>query len=251
MDRRGPRQIGLDRVTRTLVLSREMRKERLQSCAKIEPISGLCSIVPRMQVPPLARRRVAGRRLGVARSLFVATVVAAFALAGSGVAVFAALPTAAAGAPRASGAAHGFQRASALEPQLLAAINDFRQAHGLRPLRLSRGLTLAASRHSVSMVEHGYFEHTSPDGSAFWRRVEATYPRKGKLWSVGENLAWAYPGLSARQTLELWLASPPHRANLLSPVWREVGIGAVRAFAGGVYNGHDVTILTADFGVRH
>ena len=249
MDRGGPRQIGLDRVSRMLVLSPEMRKERLQSAAKIEPIAELCSIVPRMQVPPLARRRVAGRRLGVAPSPLLATVVVAFAL--SGVASFATLPTAAAGAPRTSGAAHGFQRARALEPQLLAAINDFRQAHGLSALRLSRGLTLAASRHSLSMAEHGYFEHASLDGSAFWRRVEATYPRKGRRWSVGENLAWAYPGLSARQTLELWLSSPPHRANLLSPVWREVGIGAVRAFAGGVYNGHDVTILTADFGVRH
>jgi uncharacterized protein YkwD len=47
------------------------------------------------------------------------------------------------------------------------------------------------------------------------------------------------------------LASPTHRENLLAPAWREIGLGAVHAIgAGGVYNGLDATILTADFGVR-
>ena len=215
----------------------------------------LSSIVPRMQVPPpRARRRVVGPRhrlFAAARSRLLAVLVVVLALAGSGGVSLAALPTAAAGAPQTSNAAHGVARVHALEPQMLAAINDFRQAHGLAPLRLSRALARAATQHSLSMAEHGYFEHRSLDGSAFWKRVEAAYPRSGRLWSVGENLVWAYPALNARQALELWLASPPHRKNLLSPVWREIGIGAVHAFAGGVYNGHDVTILTADFGVRH
>lgn len=143
-------------------------------------------------------------------------------------------------------------RVHGLEPTLLEAINDLRRARGLGPLHLSRALAAVAGRHSMSMGEHGVFEHTSLDGSPFFMRLEAAYPRKGgRVWSVGENLAWASPGLSARQTLELWLASPPHRENLLSPVWRDIGLGAVHGFAGGVYGGRDVTILTADFGVRH
>jgi uncharacterized protein YkwD len=64
-------------------------------------------------------------------------------------------------------------------------------------------------------------------------------------------MVWASPGLSADQALEMWLNSPPHRKNLLTPAWREIGLGAVRALAApGVYQGRDVTILTADFGVR-
>ena len=138
-----------------------------------------------------------------------------------------------------------------LEPQVLAAINDFRRAHGLGPLRLSRGLAVAAGLHSLSMAEHGFFEHTSLHGSPFSKRVAAAYPKKGsRVWRVGENIVWASPGLSARQALELWLASPPHRENLLSSAWHEIGLGAVHAVAGGVYDGRDVTILTADFGVR-
>ena len=64
-------------------------------------------------------------------------------------------------------------------------------------------------------------------------------------------MVWASPSLCAAQAIDMWLKSPPHRKNLLTPAWREVGIGGVHALAApGVYEGLDVTILTADFGVR-
>jgi len=50
----------------------------------------------------------------------------------------------------------------------------------------------------------------------------------------------------------MWMASPEHRANLLTARWRQVGLSAVHvAAAPGTFNGLDVTIVTADFGVRH
>jgi uncharacterized protein YkwD len=138
----------------------------------------------------------------------------------------------------------------ALEEQVLVAINDLRQVHGLVGLRLNPQLAATARRHSLSMAEHGYFEHTSLDGSAFWKR-DRKYAGHSRLWALGENLAWGSPGLSAHQAIELWLASPSHRENLLSSAWREIGVGAVHAIgAPGVYEGLDATILTADFGVR-
>lgn len=139
----------------------------------------------------------------------------------------------------------------ALEEQVLAAINDIRQEQGMVVLRLNRQLAATARHHSLSMAEHGYFEHTPLDGSSFWKR-DRKYAGHSRFWALGENLAWGSPGLSARQIIELWVASPTHRENLLSPVWREVGLGAVQAIgAGGVYGGRDTTIVTADFGVRH
>ena len=140
----------------------------------------------------------------------------------------------------------------ALETDVLAAINDLRRSRGLEPLRASGPLTTAAREHSVSMAEHGVFEHTSPNGSPFWKRVAASYRRHGdRLWRVGENMAWAAPELNAQRVLELWLTSAPHRENLFAPGWREIGVGAVHAPAApGVYEGLDVTILTVDFGVR-
>ena len=47
------------------------------------------------------------------------------------------------------------------------------------------------------------------------------------------------------------MESPAHRANILTPRWREVGLSAVNvAAAPGVYGGRDVMIITTDFGVR-
>jgi uncharacterized protein YkwD len=139
-----------------------------------------------------------------------------------------------------------------LQAQVLLAINELRRQKGLRELRLNGALSLAALGHSVSMAEHGFFRHTGWNGSSFWQRVKPRYrPLRNAYWSVGENLVWASPSLRADQAVEMWLSSPEHRRNLLAPAWREVGLGAVRALsAPGVYQGLDVSILTADFGVR-
>lgn len=139
-----------------------------------------------------------------------------------------------------------------LETQVLAEINRVRLSHGLGRLRLNSALARAALGHSQSMAELGFFRHEGYDGSAFWERIKPNYrPRPGATWSVGENLVWASPELSARKAIDEWMNSPPHRENLLSPTWREVGLGAVRALAApGVYQGLDATILTADFGFR-
>jgi uncharacterized protein YkwD len=138
-----------------------------------------------------------------------------------------------------------------LESQVLARINEMRRKAGLVPLKPSAALGAAAFSQSTSMAEHGFFAHESYGGSPFWKRVAAKYAIRANSWSVGENLVWRSPELNARTALDLWLRSPEHRDNLLSPVWREIGLGAVHAdSAPGVYEGREVTILTADFGVR-
>jgi len=152
-------------------------------------------------------------------------------------------------------AAGGAERVTVLpglEARLLTKINDLRRGAGLAPLRASPALAAAAHEQSISMAEHGFFGHDSFSGAPFWKRVETRYPKPADgAWRVGENLVWSSPQLSARRALELWLNSPPHRQNLLTAAWREVGIAAVHASsAPGVYAGQDVTILTADFGAR-
>jgi uncharacterized protein YkwD len=140
----------------------------------------------------------------------------------------------------------------AFESQVIAAINDVRRRNGLAALRISGQLNAAAQLHSTAMAKRGFFAHESADGTAFWRRIERFYPQgRHRYWSVGENLAWASPGMSSADALEMWMHSPPHRENLLKAQWRDVGIAAVRVAAGpGVYGGQPATILTADFGIR-
>ncbi|MDQ3821991.1 MAG: CAP domain-containing protein [Actinomycetota bacterium] len=140
----------------------------------------------------------------------------------------------------------------ALEAQVLADVNATRRQRGLRALRFSAGLSRAAEVHSRDMARRGYFSHNSANGAAFWRRVQRFYPSAGyRSWAVGENLVWASPDLTAASALSMWMGSPPHRANLLSRQWREVGLAAVHVqSAPGVFGGHPVTIVTANFGSR-
>jgi uncharacterized protein YkwD len=150
------------------------------------------------------------------------------------------------------GRATGVQRATALEAQVLAQVNATRARHGLGPLHQSASLAAAASQHSTQMARLGYFSHNSANGASMGARVRGYYPMAGhRYWAVGENLLWASPSIDSARSLSLWMGSPGHRANLLSGQWREIGIAAVHAAsARGVYGGHEVTIVTADFGVR-
>jgi uncharacterized protein YkwD len=141
---------------------------------------------------------------------------------------------------------------SPLESSVLVDINVFRRAHRLAPLKINSRLSAAAREHTLQMAHDGYFAHESADGSAFWKRIQQFYASgPWGYWSVGENLLWSSPDVSASKALQMWLNSPEHRANLMNPRWREIGVAALHeAAAPGVFKGMDVTIVTTDFGVR-
>ena len=143
--------------------------------------------------------------------------------------------------------------ADQLESQVLVQLNAIRKRHGLAPLRLSKPLSSAADTHSRAMGTLGFFDHDSRDGSEFWKRVQRFYSDEGySSWSVGENLLWSSGELSAATALKLWMQSPGHRKNILTPRWREIGLSALKVSAApGVYGGRDVVIVTTDFGTRH
>jgi uncharacterized protein YkwD len=154
--------------------------------------------------------------------------------------------------PAAAPAASRLVAAARLEDQVAKRVNLVRRWHGLGPLRESRGLTVAARRHSREMGRRGYFEHDSLSGTAFWRRIERSYGSRGfGRWEVGENIAWNTVRATAANVVRQWMQSPAHRANILSGAWRELGVGAYRVRrAGGAYGGQAGTIVTLDLGVR-
>ena len=126
------------------------------------------------------------------------------------------------------------------EAALVRAINVARTTHGLRALRLDPKLQVAARSHSREMLRYGYFGH-----GAFGRRL-SSFGVQGP--TVGENLAWGKGPLSrAGVIVQEWLNSPEHRANLLRPGFRRVGIG----ISFGTFAGHsDAAVVTADFAGR-
>ena len=169
------------------------------------------------------------------------------ALATALVAVLAMAPTA---TPQ---SAAKVERRTALESAVVRALNQVRAEAGLKPVKMSSSLRSAARGHSVSMLELGFFGHESADGTAFSERIRRHYTNRGwRMWSVGEARL-ASPGATADPAaiVEAWLESPPHRAIILSPSWRDAGIGALYApDAPREFGGSATIVVTADFGLR-
>lgn len=144
------------------------------------------------------------------------------------------------------------ERLVALDQQILAGLNKTRLKHGLRPLAMSSELENAAVAHSKAMLDRGFFDHDTPGGASFTVRVRGFYRSAGYVgWSVGENLLYSTGRPTAGSAIAAWLASPSHRETMLTPTWRDVGIGSIRAnAAGGRFNGAPTWVVTMDFGTR-
>jgi uncharacterized protein YkwD len=123
-----------------------------------------------------------------------------------------------------------------------------RRLHHLRPVQAERHLGAAAQRHAADMAGHDFFSHVSPRTGTMQARVQrAGYLRGARAWSLGEALAWGKARSGApRAILRGLLASPPHRAILLDPGFRDLGVGVAR----GAPSGGDRGALTValDFG---
>jgi uncharacterized protein YkwD len=179
-----------------------------------------------------SRRTV--RRLGVATAL-------AMAFLGS-----VAISAARASCPGASASPNPL---SSARYTVYCLINEERTDNGLSPLALNTSLSRAAQHHSRAMNARNFFGHTG-DGSPVTRVRRAGYMKGTSSWGVGEDLGWG-PGAIATPdyAVRAWMASPIHRAELLSPRYYEVGVGVAlgspipRKRAGAIY--------TADFGFRH
>jgi uncharacterized protein YkwD len=116
------------------------------------------------------------------------------------------------------------------ELEVVRVVNTFRATNGLPPLRVGRALTRAARSHSVDMVRRGYFDH-----GPFVQRLRRFGVRAAY---VGENLASGTTPLSAGEIVRMWIASPPHRQNLLDRGFRRIGVGVA---------GSSTRLITADF----
>jgi uncharacterized protein YkwD len=105
----------------------------------------------------------------------------------------------------------------------LCLLNAQRVRVGDTPLTQNAMLEQAAELHSLDMAKRKYFEHLDPDGvPPDARIIHAGYPPL----LVGENLAWGELEQSTPANIvSLWMTSPGHRANVLEPKYREIGIG--------------------------
>ena len=132
----------------------------------------------------------------------------------------------------------------ALAAAIATEINAVRSQHGLPSLRTSKALNGTARTHARSMATFGYFSHSSI------RSLAAAYVKGKKRWAVGEIMVWSPGHLSAAEAVDRWLASPPHRSDMLGR-WRHIGVGALDVQdAPGVFGGKDITLVVVNFGRR-
>lgn len=101
---------------------------------------------------------------------------------------------------------------------ILAAINGARRANGRPPWRYNAQLEAAARSQVRLMVAKDQLSHNL--GTTLRQRVTAA----GYVGAVGENLAGGQHTL--QQAIDGWLASPGHRATLLSTRFVEFGLAA-------------------------
>jgi uncharacterized protein YkwD len=112
-------------------------------------------------------------------------------------------------------------RQPTIEEVIIALTNQDRQANGMFALTVDDRLTQAAQIQASAMALADIMGHTLPG--------EAQPTLNNRLDFVGYNYAWAGENLAcgapdAPSVVNDWMASPPHRQNMLSPIPTAIGV---------------------------
>jgi uncharacterized protein YkwD len=130
---------------------------------------------------------------------------------------------------------------SGFAAEILALTNAERKAAGCnQPLKLNTKLNKAAQAHSTDMATNNYFEHNSQDGRNPFDRIKAA----GYSFSTAaENIAAG--NTSAAKTMDQWMNSAGHKANILNCDFRDLGVGYAKG-TNATYSGY----WTQNFGAQ-
>ena len=124
-------------------------------------------------------------------------------------------------APRGAGTRQTRVSAESAEQDVLKLVNRDRAAAGLGAVTWDPKLAEVARAHSRDMSEHDFVGHVSPRTGTALDRVH-----KGGLTPelILENVGRAY---SAQEVEAGFMASPGHRANVVEPRAKQLGVGVV------------------------
>jgi uncharacterized protein YkwD len=104
--------------------------------------------------------------------------------------------------------------------RLIDLINGERARAGLPPLQAQPQLMAAAQRYAGIMASTSCFGHDcGPDGGPGSQVRNAGY----EFTDFGQNVAAGQR--SPEEVLADWMRSPYHRANMLNPAYRDIGVG--------------------------
>ncbi|HEY4896873.1 MAG TPA: CAP domain-containing protein [Solirubrobacteraceae bacterium] len=142
--------------------------------------------------------------------------------------------------------------AAAIDAATLCLIAQIRLAHRLPPLRSNATLGTVAASQVSSMVRRNYFADVRPTGQTPMSLVGiTTYKAHSAKIAVGQNIAWGNGGLaSPARIVAAWMASPPHRAIMLSREYRDAGAGVTPQLPSVLHAGRHGAVYAIEFGAR-
>lgn len=157
-------------------------------------------------------------------ALVAAAPLALLGLAAAPAYADAATPTIATGPERT-----GPVTSQVLGQEVVALTNAERVSAGCPELAVDPELSVAAVRQSHYMAATGDFGHFGWRGSTFQSRSRAA----GYQAVAGENVAYGFAG--SAEVMAAWMASPPHRRNILNCDLKSFGAGVQQAVNGTYY----------------
>ena len=116
-----------------------------------------------------------------------------------------------------------------LGDEVVALTNEERVRAGCAALTVNEDLTVASVRQSHYMAATGDFGHLGWRNSTFLTRSRAV----GYQAVAAENLAYGFSG--SAEVMAAWMASPPHRSNILNCDVKSFGAGVRQAVNGTYY----------------
>ncbi len=125
-----------------------------------------------------------------------------------------------------------------LAAEVVRLVNVERAKEGLAPLGTYDSLTKAAQIRAPEIVT--LFSHDRPDGTSCFTAMDQTGATKG-AYTWGENIAAG--NATAAATVEQWMNSPGHRANILNAKFTHIGVGYQHS-AGSTYGHYWVQMFT-------
>ena len=102
---------------------------------------------------------------------------------------------------------------------IVALTNESRHKAGLPPVVVDDRLMAAARAKLFDMLKQDYFAHVTPDGRQPWAFLQAAGYR---YQAAAENLAKGFD--SEPELQQAWMKSRGHRANILNPLFTEIGV---------------------------
>lgn len=102
--------------------------------------------------------------------------------------------------------------------QVVKLVNAERAKAGLSALEMKTDITAAANVRAKEIRQ--VFSHTRPDGRSF---SSALKEQGVSFRGSGENIAWGQK--TPEQVMNGWMNSDGHRANILNPNYKNIGVG--------------------------